>query len=200
MTEIEAQKIVTVIAAAWPGQVSRLTPTQQADQQRIYRRMLGDLPYPVVNAAVERLLATAKFLPTIAEIREACVFVADGDKRTGLEAWGDVVRAMSRQGAYRVPGVDFFWRDPIVARCVSALSWPELCGSELVSSERARFIEAYDRIATAERTTQQTHGLPAADRLRELRSTPTNQRDAHSNQLTAGEAVGAVLKQISGAK
>jgi hypothetical protein len=123
MTEIEAQQIVTVIAAAWPGQVSRLTPTQQTDQQRIYRRMLADLDYPVVNAAVERLIATSKFFPTIAEIREACVHTIEGDRRTGLEAWGDVVRAMGRQGAYRVPGVDFFWRDPIVARCVSALSW-----------------------------------------------------------------------------
>lgn len=195
MTEIEAQQIVTVIAAAWPGQVSRLTPTQQTDQQRIYRRMLADLDYPVVNAAVERLIATSKFFPTIAEIREACVHTIEGDRRTGLEAWGDVVRAMGRQGAYRVPGVDFFWRDPIVARCVSALSWAELCGSEFVAAERARFIDAYDRMAQNERTTQQTHGLPAADRLRELRSAPANPRDAHTNQLSAGSAIMKVLKQ-----
>ena len=99
MNELEAQKLVTVIAAAWPGQVSRLTPTQQADQQQIYRRMLADLDYPVVNAAVERLIATSKFFPTIAEIREACVYTIEGDRRTGLEAWGDVVRAIGRQGA-----------------------------------------------------------------------------------------------------
>ena len=125
----------------------------------------------------------------MAEIREACITAVEGDRRTGLEAWGDVLRAIGRQGAYRVPGVDFLWRDPIVARCVSALSWPELCGSEMVASERARFIEAYDRMAAADRTAQQTHGLPASDRLREIRSQATNARNAHSNQLTAGDAV-----------
>ena len=51
MTASEAAKIVAVMLAAFPAAKG------SAQTSQIYERMLADLDYPAVNAAVERLLA-----------------------------------------------------------------------------------------------------------------------------------------------
>lgn len=163
MTEAETKKLIAVLMGAFP--TTRSTETTLA----IYERMLADLDYAVANAAVERLLATAKFLPTIAEIREACMALSTGERRPGGDAWGEVLQAIRRYGYVRVPGKDFTFRDPVVAQCVAALGWTELCNSENVHADRARFIELYDKLAATERTRQLADGLPALKRLQAAR-------------------------------
>lgn len=200
MTDAESTMALKVLFAAYPAAMARQSDIQQQETRKTYRLMLADLNFDLVQCAVARLIATAKWLPTVAEIREAAVLISAGNTRTGLEAWGDVTRAIGRQGAYRAPGKDFFFRDDIVARCVAALSWSELCASELIASERARFIESYDRMAQAMRADAQFKGLPAYEQARKLRSEATDARNAHTNQLTAGDAVANVFKQLEGAK
>ncbi len=160
MTTLEIKKLVAVLIASFPA--SKVT-----DQTvTAYERMLSDLDFRVANAAIERLLATAKWLPTIAEIREACLALSAGEKRAGGEAWGDVLAAMRMFGYIRSPGVDFNFPDPVTAKCVAALGWSELCGSENATADRARFIELYDKLAAIERTKQLADSLPAAQRLK----------------------------------
>jgi hypothetical protein len=127
--------------------------------------MLADLDYAVANAAAERLIATSKWIPTIAEIREACLAITAGPKVPGGEAWGAVMRAIGRFGAYRTPGVEFNLEDPIAQRCVLSLGWRELCLSENAIADRARFIELYDQLATTTRVAALSEGLPAQRRL-----------------------------------
>lgn len=175
MTQLEAKKIVAVLVASFAS--SRFT----MDTVGVYERMLADLDYVVANAAVERLLATAKFLPTIAEIREACLTLSNGEKRPGGDAWGEVLAAIRKYGYVRVPGQDFEFSDTVVAKCVRALGWTELCSSENVHADRARFIELYDAEASQSRTRQLADGLPALKRLQ-----------AQRPELPAGRERGAV--------
>lgn len=175
MTDTEVARIVAVLLAAFPQ--SKATPTTSS----AYERMLADLDYVVANAAVERLLATAKFLPTIAEIREACLTLSNGEKRPGGDAWGEVLSAIRKYGYVRVPGQDFEFSDPVVAKCIRALGWTELCSSENVHADRARFIELYDAEASQSRTRQLADGLPALKRLQ-----------AQRPELPAGRERGAV--------
>lgn len=163
MTQLEAKKLVAVLVASFAS--SKIT----IDTVGVYERMLSDLDYVVANAAVERLLATAKFLPTIAEIREACLALSTGEKRPGGDAWGEVLAAIRKYGYVRVPGKDFRFHDPVVAQAVAALNWTELCSSENVQADRARFIELYDKLAATERTRQLADGLPALKRLQAAR-------------------------------
>lgn len=168
MTESEAQKLVTVLVTAFPNTMVRLSPDQQQQTMAVYRRMLSDLDYPCANAAIERLLATARFMPTVAEIRGVALSLTAGEQIAGGEAWGKVVKAIADQGAYRVPGTDFVFRDPVTVQAVGALGWVNLCLSENQPADRARFIELYDKLAVRQRQLQLSEGLPAMQRFRAL--------------------------------
>lgn len=164
MTRSEAAKLVAVLLAAFPSAKST------AGTSEVYERMLADLDYPTANAAVERLIATCKFMPSIAEIRGACMDLSHGDQRAGGEAWGECLKAISRFGIYRAPGKDFSFQDPLVARCVAALGWEALCNSENQAADRARFIELYDKLAVGARRDLNAGALPAAERLKAIKS------------------------------
>lgn len=191
MTKAEAAKLVAVLLASYPNtpQARVSSSGQTVQTSEVYERMLADLEYPTANAAVERLLATSRFMPTVAEIRDACMDLIHGDQRAGGEAWGECVKAISRWGIYRVPGVDFMFSDPLVARCVAALGWQNLCNSENQAADRARFIELYDRLAVGARRDTNTNQLPAAQRLRALQEGES----ANPLALQLAEKLGAKL-------
>lgn len=147
MTEVEAQKLVTVLVTAWPTSFARLDANQRTDTMRLYREMIADLDYAAANAAVKRLIASSRFLPTVAEIRESAIQADCGPQRAGGEAWGDVLAAVHRFGVYRSPA----FADPLVARAVSALGWEEICNSENQAADRARFVELYEKLTVTER-------------------------------------------------
>jgi hypothetical protein len=164
VTKLEVAKLIGVLIASFPS--TKATPETSA----VYERMLADLDYPAANAAVERLLATAKFMPTIAEIREATLAVCAGEVRPGGEAWGAVLRATGSHGYVRPPGEGWEFTDPITAQCVKALGWKAICDSENQAADRARFIELYDKLAATGRRSQLSAGLPAQERLKALQA------------------------------
>lgn len=185
MTEIESQRLWTVLLAAYPSAAARLDAQAIRDTGAVYRRMLADLEYPEANAAIERLIATSKWLPSVAEIREAALTVSAGEVRAGGEAWGDVLDAVRRFGYMRRPE----FADPVVAQCVSMLGWGELCSSENQTADRARFIDLYDQLAGKQRREHIAGHLPAATRLRELRS---------GEAKSAGSLLSRVLNGLAG--
>lgn len=192
MTAAEVSRLVAVVIAAFPG--ARVN----SGTSQIYERMLADLPYPAANAAVERLLATTKFLPSVAEIREAALTVANGEQTAGGEAWGEVQRLIARWGSRRY---DENWSppitDPVAKNVVRALGWVALCDSENPTADRARFIELYDRLASTHRRLLLSDHLPAMQRYRALQGAEnTVERLAEpSNEVRRGDAValGALL-------
>lgn len=187
MTKPEAAKLVAVLLAAYPA------ARASSGTSEVYERMLADLDYPTANAAVERLLATSKFMPSIAEIREACMSLLHGEQIAGGEAWGKVLSAIGRWGVYRVPGVDFVFQDPVVARCVAALGWQNLCNSENQASDRARFIELYDRLAVTTRKELNAGALPAARRLQAVRNP-----DEIATDVAGAQLVASIAKRLGG--
>lgn len=193
MTQAETAKLVAVLLAAFP----QSRATQQTSQA--YERMLGDLDYPAANAAVERLLATARFMPTIAEIRETTLALTVGEQKPGGEAWGVVQRAIGCEGVYRVPGKDFTFRDPVIARCVAALGWEELCNSENLVADRARFVELYDKLAVQALRKQLSEALPAMQRYRAIEASRSEQRaiEARTGEASATSAIANVLQLVA---
>jgi hypothetical protein len=150
MNRSEAAKLVALLQAAYPN-----FTTSEATAS-VYETLLRDLDADVAKAAIERLICTSRFMPTIAEIREMCVTVRHGTVRTGAEAWGDVGIAIRRFGSYRAPKFD----DPAVAQAVKCLGWRNLClGSSNDAADRARFCEIYDSITKQER---EQEALPPA--------------------------------------
>lgn len=162
MTESETSRIVAVLFAAFPNSRS------SSGTSPAYESMLRDLDYAATNAAISKLLATCKFMPTIAEIREATLSMATGEIKPGGEAWGSVLKAIREKGVHRQIGPDFGFKDPVTTKCVMLLNWAELCNSENTAADRARFIELYDRLAKTHRVEQLSGSLPAVVKFREL--------------------------------
>jgi hypothetical protein len=163
MTEPEVRKLVAMLIAAFPH-----TKANEATA-KAYERMLRDLDARAAAAAVEQLMATRNYMPTIAEVRAAVAELQAGPVRAGGEAWGDVLRLVGRYGCYRTPGHDFEVADPIAARCIDALGWRSLCLSENSVADRSRFVDLYDRLAREARTDAVAGALPAVRAMRELR-------------------------------
>ncbi len=141
MTKLEAAKLVTVLMAAFPHSDSTVHTSTT------FETGLADLEYQVADRAVRRLIATAKHRPTLGEIREAAVELQLGPRRQGADGWGDVLKAVSKFGAYRKP----VFEDPLVARAVEAFGWQAICASEEQVADRARFIQLYDSYASVAR-------------------------------------------------
>ncbi len=184
MTRQEVAKLVAVLLAAYPAARSS-TGTSE-----IYERMLADLEYPLANAAVERLLATCKFMPSVAEIRECALALAVGEQKPGGEAWGAVLELVGRYGSYREPGVDFQVDDPVLRKCISSLGWREICLSENQQADRARFIELYDKLSVQERRARASDSLPAMQRWREMEAKRERQLEERSG---GAQSVGKLL-------
>lgn len=195
MTEIEAQKLVSVLVASFPSQMTRFDAEQIKTTMASYRRFMLDLDYAAANAAVERLIATSRFLPTVAEIREATLALVVGEKRDGGEGWGDVLGAVSRWGRYRTPGIDFQFADPVTHECVRLMGWVNICDSENQVADRARFIELYAQLAAKDRREMLTGGLPAIRRLREAQGEPAK---LPSGTVTVRDAMRKVFELIPG--
>jgi hypothetical protein len=138
MQRSEAAKLVAMISAAWrDAAISDATA-------EIYETMLADLSFETAQQAVARLIATNKWLPTIAEIRATAADIEHGPARKGGEAYGDVLAEIRRTGAYGVPT----FKDPVVAECVRLMTWRGLCLGDNEAADRARFIELYDGLQT----------------------------------------------------
>lgn len=194
MQKSEAKKIVATLAANYAPQLARLGIEQVRQMAEICADMLQDLEFDVVKAAAERLMASSEFMPTIAAIRSAALSITDGPQRPGGDAWGDVLKAVSRFGIYRTPSFD----DPVVARCVRQLGWTEVCNSTNRPADRARFIELYDQLKSHERVDKLTGHLPAQTRLRELRAQATAFETPDASNLVLVQFIGESLARRGG--
>lgn len=169
MNRQEAARLVAVMMAACPAQSGRIDNGRAQAMVDSFASLLDDVTYEQANAAARVLLQTRSWLPSVAEIRATVLEIEHGGVQPGGEQWGVVLECIHRYGAYRVPGADFTFRDPVTARCVKALGWQELCLSENQVADRAKFVDLYDRLAAQVRREQTSPLLGAAKQARELR-------------------------------
>ncbi len=143
MKKSEVAELVVVLFSAFPN--AKVTEETNA----AYERYLEDLDRERASAAVQRLIGTSRFLPSIAEIREAAAGVVLGPVRSGSEAWGDALEAVRRVGWCGNPR----FKDPLVKEALRLWGgWQEFCASpEDDPGGRARFIDLYDQLARRER-------------------------------------------------
>lgn len=82
MTDIELLRLLAVLDTNY-----RVKPMPE-EQVEIWYNCLKDIDYKIAEKAVQKILLTSKFYPTISEIRNACLELVQGHKKSGLEAWG----------------------------------------------------------------------------------------------------------------
>lgn len=159
MNRQETSQILAILFAAFPS--SRPHQSKAELTLDVWSTALHDISADTARQVVQALIETRTFMPAIAEIRSMASQASRGRVRSGAEAWPGVMAAMRQEGAYRTPGQEFVFADPITARCVQLMDWQTLCLSENTVADRARFIELYDKLATEVRSESQSPALVA---------------------------------------
>lgn len=125
---------------------------------KLWHEMLKDVPFKVAKKALLKVLATAKYFPTVAEVLEAIADIAGPRIDTAAEAWGEVERAIRLYGHYRESEA-LASMSPRVAKVVKYLGWQEICLSEEPGVVRGQFLKMYAQVAERE---QKERLLPAS--------------------------------------
>lgn len=129
-----------------------LLPNQQA--MELWFRELKDIPYEVAEASLRKWVSTNKWSPSIAEIRATASNIRNGEIPDWGEGWNQVLKAIKRYGMYNVSGaLDSL--DPLTRQCVERLGFKEICLSENIGNESARFRMLYEQLAQRQKTEQQ---------------------------------------------
>jgi hypothetical protein len=133
----------------------QLLPNQQA--MELWYKQLEDIPYHIAETALQKWVATNKWSPSIAEIREAVTDISKERIPDWSEAWENVLKAVRTYGSYQ-PVEALESLDERTRACVRRIGFRNICMSENISVERANFRRIYE--ATAERDAQEM-ALPA---------------------------------------
>ncbi len=147
--------ILRQLFAAYPN--TAVTPETVA----MYVRLLSDIPPADLQTVVDQAVATCKFLPTIAELRDMRHSLHNANRLTWADAWDAVQREIRRIGSYGLPRFD----DELTERVVKAMGWKALCASDNPATDRAQFRDMYNALAGRQETAQKL--LPQARELAE---------------------------------
>ena len=131
-------------------------PSSKVDAEALtlYVAALDDLTYQQMKAGVIKLLNTATFFPTIAEIRKASEEMVAHVKHEGKpdagEAWGEVIKFMHERS--QCDTRPFPWSCPEVKEAVKRIGKTSLFALEMKDEPivRAQFMRIYEKLlATA---------------------------------------------------
>ena len=142
-----------------------LLPNQPA--MELWYRELSDIPYNVAEAALRKWVATNKWSPSIAEIREITTTIQYGEQLTWGEAWERALKAVRMYGSYnKAAALDSL--DPLTRRCVENIGYLDLCMSENIMVERAHFQKIFEIYSKREQTDKRlpTNLLQAIEQAR----------------------------------
>ena len=147
MTRQEFATFAMALKTYYPRET--LLPNQQA--MELWFRELEDIPYQVGEAALRKWVATNKWSPSIAEIRELTTTIQHGEQLTWGEAWEKALNAVRRYGSYnRKEALDSL--DPLTRKCVENIGYLDLCMSENIMVERAHFQKIFEIYSKREQT------------------------------------------------
>jgi len=149
----ESAKLVAVLQAAYP------TKELSEESIRLYAEMLSDLDPREAGNAVKRIIATSRFFPTVAEIREAAAENAISMPDVE-QAWGEVTRQIKSVGRYRTP----VFSHPAITSTVDAIGWTTFCESQSIGVERGHFMKLFQAHAEAAKAKVQLGALAEPDR------------------------------------
>jgi hypothetical protein len=158
MNRKEIINLLGIATANFPNlQQKDMTPTAV-----LWEKTLSDVPYDVAENAVIKVLATSRFFPTIADIREAVGQITQPRTLDAMEAWGLIGEAIRKYGYYQQAEAMNFLPDEVV-KMVRQFTWRELCLSENPETLRAQFRMAWE---TRSKRTNELKALPIG--IREL--------------------------------
>ena len=139
MNKQEFALVLKVIKSSYP------TSNAQFDETviSVWYEMLKDLDYSVCLTAVTNFAKNSKYMPTIADIREACSKEAEVLIKPYNEAWEDVLKVVRKYGN-RGAKEAMEELDPLTRKAVKCLGFYDICTTTSVASLRREFKDIYN--------------------------------------------------------
>lgn len=159
MTEKEFGKFSAALKSFYPRE--KILPTKQATE--LWFRQLEDIPYDLACISLNKWVATNKWSPSIAEIRESVNDLTQKALSDWSDGWQQVQAAISCYGMYRPDEAMESITDEITKETVKRMGFINICQSDNPAAERANFRMIYEQLAERRKNEKQ---LPPA--LREL--------------------------------
>ena len=163
MTKREFGLFAAAIRTYYPRE--NILPNEQAHD--LWFRQLQDVPYPVAEAVLAKWVATNKWSPSIADIRDGVAEIQNGgpDPDWG-EAWDQAMTAIRRFGSYDEDGA-LASLPPLTRETVRRLGYKSLCWSENQVADRANFRQVYEILSKRKVETDKIP-LPVRETLKAL--------------------------------
>jgi len=154
-----------------------LLPNTQA--MHLWYHELCDIDYKIAEIALRKWVATNKWSPTIADIRDAARTVAQGAVPDWGEGWQQVKMAIRKYGMYNIAEA-MESLDGITKETVERIGFYELCVSENPEASRANFRMVYEELARRKANDDQI-ALPLREAILKIQS-------GNDNKLLEGKA------------
>ena len=133
-------KFASALRTYYPKE--NILPNEQA--LGLWYKQLQDIPYDVAEIVLNKWVASNRWSPSIADIREQATALIKGDFKEWGDAWQDVLKAISKYGSYdELKALDSL--DEVTRRVVKRLGYRNLCFSEEIQVDRANFRMIYEQ-------------------------------------------------------
>lgn len=142
MKSQEGATLCMAIKTYYPRE--NLFPNQQSIE--LWYRQLSDIDYQVASAALNKWVATNRWSPTIADIREMSSGIVSGEEGDWGSGWQEATKAIRYYGYMREEEAIASMSD-ITREVVKDLGYQKLCMSESEDADRANFRMLYERKA-----------------------------------------------------
>lgn len=70
MTKKEAVQILAILKAAYPASYNNMTKEEASGTVSVWAMQFDDVPADIVMMAIHKMIATSKFPPTVAEVKD----------------------------------------------------------------------------------------------------------------------------------
>ena len=151
MTKKEFAIFASALRTYYPRE--KLLPNEQA--MELWFNQLQDLPYDIATLTLNKWVATNKWSPSIADIREQAAGITHGTPRDWGEAWQEVLKAIRQYGSYQEKEA-LESMDETTRRVVNRLGFRNICASEEIQVDRANFRMIYEQEIQREKQEPQT--------------------------------------------
>ena len=146
---VTKQEFATLVVAMQAMYGENFIGTEQALD--VWYALLHDLDYQILSKALQQYMLTNKFKPTVAELREIYAELVSPVISDWSEGWEKVSKAIGHYGMYQEEAaMESF--DEVTKEVVKRLGFQNICLSENIVADRARFAEIYQAIQRRKRT------------------------------------------------
>ncbi|MEY8321883.1 replicative helicase loader/inhibitor [Lachnospiraceae bacterium 46-61] len=156
MTREEVTQVLAVLKANYSGALKDITRQEAEGKINLWITMFADTDKEMMNLAIRKIIATSKYFPTVAEVREVLAEINSIRVIDSGEAWGEVISAIRNYGWSR-EGEALENMSENTRNVVKRMGWMNLCKSENIVTDRAHFLKIYE---SEEKRQKEKNALP----------------------------------------